>query len=154
LPEVTYSSFHHYHLFLQICALLSFLQISTLPTLELSPIVRYLWPKELTDDEDDLTSSPIHKRKDPSATEDAGPSHEEVMAEEPAVPVHHRILGSGGCMHGVGGRIISCHPSPALCADLETMREFAATFQLPKRKEVLQIIALHLLSPFSSNILV
>jgi hypothetical protein len=110
------------------------LQISTLPASELSPIVRYLRPKELTDDEEELTSSPIHKRKAPLAMEDAGPSHEEVMAEEPAEPVHHRIRGSGGRMHGVGGRIISRHPSPALRANLETVREFAATFQLHKRK--------------------
>jgi hypothetical protein len=110
------------------------LQISTLPTSELSPIVRYPRPKELTDDEEELTSSPIHKRKAPSASEDAGSSHEEVMAEEPAAPVHHRIRGFGTRIRGVVGRIISRHPSPALRTELETVPESAATIQLPERK--------------------
>jgi hypothetical protein len=56
------------------------------------------------------------------------------MAEEPAAPVHRRIRGSGGRMCGVGRKIISRHPSPALRAQLENVPECAATIQLPERK--------------------
>jgi hypothetical protein len=66
--------------------------------------------------------------------EDAGPSHEDPMAEEPAAPVHRRIRGFGGRMRGIGGRIISHHQSPSLSAQLETVPESAATIQLPERK--------------------
>jgi hypothetical protein len=55
------------------------------------------------------------------------------MAEELATPVFRRICGTGGGMRGVGGRIISCHPAPALRAQLETILESAATIQLPER---------------------
>jgi hypothetical protein len=110
------------------------LQISTLPASELSPIVRYSWPKELTDDKEEPDPSPIKKRKASLMAEDAGPSHEDPMAEEPAAPVHRRIRGSGGRMCGVGRKIISRHPSPALRAQLENVPECAATIQLPERK--------------------
>jgi hypothetical protein len=93
----------------------------------LSPIFRYPRPKELTDDEEESDSWPIKKCKAPSAAEDTGPTHDEVMAEEPAAPVHRRIHGTGGRMHRVGGRIISRHPTLALHAQLETIPESAAT---------------------------
>jgi hypothetical protein len=100
----------------------------------LSPIFCYPRPKELTADEEESDPSPSMKCKAPSAEEDTGPAHEEAMAEEPATPVRHRIHGTGGRMRGIGGRIISCHPAPALRAQLETVPESAATIQLPERK--------------------
>jgi hypothetical protein len=100
----------------------------------LSPIFCYPWPKELIDDEEDLDSSPIKKRKAHLAMEDTGPAYEEVTTEEPAAPVSRRICGTGGCMCGIGGRIISHHPALALPALLETIPESATTIQLPERK--------------------
>jgi hypothetical protein len=115
-PEVNYSSFRHYHLFFKSVPYTLFLAISTLPASELGPFVRFPWLKEITYDEEEPSSSPIKKCKAPSITEDAGPSHEELTAEEPVAPVRRRIHGFGGRMRGVGGRIISRHPSPALRA--------------------------------------
>jgi hypothetical protein len=114
--------------------ILSFLQISSLPPSELGPIVCYPRLKELTDDEEEPASSPTKKRKAPSTMEDAEPSHEEPMAEEPVADVHRRVRGSGGRMRGVGKRIVSRHPSPALRGQLETVPESAATIQLLERK--------------------
>jgi hypothetical protein len=37
-------------------------------------------------------------------------------------------------MRGIGKRVISCHPSPALRGQLETLPEFATTIKLPERK--------------------
>jgi hypothetical protein len=66
--------------------------------------------------------------------EDVGPSQEEPIAEEPATTVHRGVRGSGGRMRGIGKRVISCHPSPALRGQLETLPEFATTIKLPERK--------------------
>jgi hypothetical protein len=65
---------------------------------------------------------------------DAGPSQEEPMAEEPAIAIRRGVRGSSGRMHGIGKRVISLHPSPALCGQLETVPESAATIKLPERK--------------------
>jgi hypothetical protein len=67
-------------------------------------------------------------------TEDVGPSQEEPIAEELAAAVHHRVRGSDGRMHGIGKRVISRHPSPALCGQLETVPESATTIKLPEQK--------------------
>jgi hypothetical protein len=63
-------------LFVDLHLILSLLQISSLLPLDLGLIVRYPRSKELTYVEEELASSPIRKRKAPSAAEDAGPSHE------------------------------------------------------------------------------
>jgi hypothetical protein len=109
------------------------LQIFTLPPTKLGPIVRYLRPKEHTDNEEETSPSPKRHKASPMAG-DAGPSQEEPIAEEPAVAVHHGVRGSGGCMCGIGKRVISRHPSPALRGQLENMPESAATIKLPKQK--------------------
>jgi hypothetical protein len=44
--------------------------------------------------------------------EDAGPSQEEPVAEEPVAAVRRGVRGSGGRMRGFGKRVISRHPSP------------------------------------------
>jgi hypothetical protein len=65
---------------------------------------------------------------------DAGPSQEEPMAEEPVVAIRRGVRGSGMRMCGVGKRVISRHPSPALRGQLETISKSAATIKLPERK--------------------
>jgi hypothetical protein len=67
-------------------------------------------------------------------TEDVGPSQEEPIAEELAAAVCHGVRSSGGCMRGIGKRVISRHPSPALHGQLETVPESTATIKLPERK--------------------
>jgi hypothetical protein len=109
-----------------------FLQISTLPPSELGPIVRYPRPKELTDDEEESSPSPkIHKAS--PMVEDAG-AQKEPTIEELAAAVHRGVRGSGGHMRGIGKRVISRHPSPALRGQLETVSESAATIKLPEWK--------------------
>jgi hypothetical protein len=66
--------------------------------------------------------------------EDAGPSQEEPVAEEPAAAVHRCVRGSGGRMCGIGKRVISCHPSPALRGQLKTVPKSAAMIKLPEQK--------------------
>jgi hypothetical protein len=111
----------------------SFLQISTLPPSKLGPIVRYPRPKELTDDEEETSPSPKRHKASPMVG-DAGPSQEEPMAEEAVAAVRRGVRGSSGRMRGIGKRVISRHPSPALCGQLETILESAATIKLPKGK--------------------
>jgi hypothetical protein len=102
------------------------LQLSSLPPSELSHLVRYPWSKELTDDEEETSSSP--------KAEEAKPSREEPLAEEPMATIHRGVRGSGGRMRGLGKRVISHHPSPALRGHLETVPESTATIKLPERK--------------------
>jgi hypothetical protein len=109
------------------------LQISTLHPSELGPIVHYPWPKELTDDEEESSPSPKKRKASPMA-EDARPSQEEPMAEEPAAAVHRWVRGSGGRMRSISKRVISCHPSPALCGQLKTVPESATMIKLPEQK--------------------
>jgi hypothetical protein len=63
--------------------------------------------------------------------EEARPSREEPVAEEPVATVHRGICGSSGRMRGLGKRVISRHPSPALHDHLETVPESTATIKLP-----------------------
>jgi hypothetical protein len=109
-----------------------FLQISTLPPSELGPIVRYPRPKELTDDEEESPPSPKKRKASPMA-EDAG-AQKEPTVEEPTTAVRRGVRGSGGRMRGIGKRVISHHPSPALRGQLETVPESVATIKLPERK--------------------
>jgi hypothetical protein len=110
------------------------LQISTLLPSNLGPVIRYPRSKELTDDEEEQASSPIRKRKDPAAAEDAGPSHKGPTVDEYVATEHREVCGSGGRMRGVGRKILSRHPTPALRAEIDVIPESAATIQLPKRK--------------------
>jgi hypothetical protein len=80
--------------------------------------------KELTDDEDEASSSP-RRQKVPE---------EENMAEEPVATVHRGVRGSGGRVRGLGKSVISRHPSPALRGHLETVPEHSATIKLPEQK--------------------
>jgi hypothetical protein len=80
--------------------------------------------KELTDDEDETSSSPRKQKV----------VEEETMAEEPVATVHRGVRGVGGRVRGLGKRVISHHPSPALCGHLETVPEHSATIKLPERK--------------------
>jgi hypothetical protein len=121
--EVSASLFCHDYLFLSLTCIL--LQLSSLPPSELSHLVRYPRSKELADDEEE-TSSPV--------TEEARPSREEPIVEEPVATVHRGVCGSGGCMRGLGKRVISRHPPLALCGHLETVPESTATIKLPDRK--------------------
>jgi hypothetical protein len=66
--------------------------------------------------------------------EDAGPSQEEPIADEPVSTVHREVCGSGGRMRVIGKRVISHHPSPTLHGQLETMPESATTIKLLERK--------------------
>jgi hypothetical protein len=58
----------------------------------------------------------------------------EMVAEDPMATVHRGVRGSGGRVRGLGKRVISCHPSPALCGHLETVPKHTATIKLPERK--------------------
>jgi hypothetical protein len=109
------------------------LQLSSLPPSELSHLVLYPRSKELTDDEEETSSSPKRHKSSPVA-EEARPSHEETIAEELVATVHRGVHGSGGRMRGLGKRVISCYPSPALRGYLETVPESTATIKLPDWK--------------------
>jgi hypothetical protein len=109
------------------------LQLSSLPPSELSSLVRYPRSKELTDDKEETSSSPKRHKSSPVA-EEARPSREEPVAEDPVATVHRGVCGSGGRMHGLGKRVISRHPFPALRVHLETVPESTATIKLPERK--------------------
>jgi hypothetical protein len=80
--------------------------------------------KELTDDEDQTSSSPRRQKV----------AEEETVADEPMVTVHRGVRDAGGRIRGLGKRVISRHPSPALRGHLETVPEHSATIKLPERK--------------------
>jgi hypothetical protein len=80
--------------------------------------------KELTDDEDETSSSPKRQKV----------AKEEVVADEPITTVPHGVRGAGGRVHGLGKRVISRHPSPALRGHLDTVPEHSTTINLPERK--------------------
>jgi hypothetical protein len=61
-------------------------------------------------------------------------AEEEVVADEPITAVPRGVRGVGGRVRGLGKRVISRHPSPALRSHLETMPEHSATINLPERK--------------------
>jgi hypothetical protein len=56
------------------------------------------------------------------------------MAEDPVATIRRGVRGAGGCIRGIGKRVISRHPSPALRGNLETVPESSATIKLPERK--------------------
>jgi hypothetical protein len=99
-------------------------QLSSLPPSELSRLVRYPQTKELTDDEDETSSSPKRQKI----------AEEEVVVDEPITAVPHGVRGAGGRIRGLGKRVISRHPSPALRGHLDTMPKHSATIKLPERK--------------------
>jgi hypothetical protein len=80
--------------------------------------------KELTDDEDETSSSPKRQKV----------AEEEAVADEPIAAVHRGVRGAGGRIRGLGKRVISRHPSPALRGHLDTMPEHSATINLLERK--------------------
>jgi hypothetical protein len=80
--------------------------------------------KELTDDEDETSSSPKRQKV----------AEEEVVADEPITAVRRGVRCAGGRIRGLGKRVISRHPSPALCGHLDTVPEHSATINLPERK--------------------
>jgi hypothetical protein len=100
---------------------------------ELSHLVCYPRSKELTDDEEETSSSPKRHKSSPVA-EEARTFREEPVAEELVATIHHGVRGSGGRMRGLGKRVISRHPSPTLRGHLETVPESTATIKLPDRK--------------------
>jgi hypothetical protein len=78
-------------------------------------------------------ASPKRRKSSPVAEEERQ-SQEEPIAEEPAATVRRGIQGAGGRIHGLGKRIISRRPSPALHGHLETTPEHTATIKLPEQK--------------------
>jgi hypothetical protein len=90
----------------------------------MSRLVRYPRTKELTDDEDETSSSPKRQRM----------TEEETVADEPSATVPHGVRDAGGRVRGLGKRVISRHPSPALRGHLDTVPEHSATINLLERK--------------------
>jgi hypothetical protein len=99
-------------------------QLSSLPPSELSHLICYPRTKELTDDEDETSPSPKRQKV----------AEEEVVADEPITVVPRGVCGAGRHIHGLGKRVISRHPSPALRGHLDTVPEHSATINLPERK--------------------
>jgi hypothetical protein len=87
---------------------------------------------ELTDDEEEMSSLKRHKSS--LLAEEERQSCEEPIAEEPAATVRRVVGVAGGRICGLGKRIISRRPSPALCGHLETAPEHTATIKLPEQK--------------------
>jgi hypothetical protein len=108
-------------------------QLSTLPPSELSRLVCYPRSKELTNDEEETSSSPKRLKSSPVA-EDDRPSQGEPVAEEPVATVRRGVRGSGGRMRGLGKRVISRHPSLTLRSHLETVPESTATIKFLDQK--------------------
>jgi hypothetical protein len=61
-------------------------------------------------------------------------AEEETVADEPAATVPRGVRGAGGRISGLGKRVISRHPSPALRGHLDTVPEYSTTINLPERK--------------------
>jgi hypothetical protein len=61
-------------------------------------------------------------------------AEEENVADERTTTVPRGVRGAGGRMRGLGKRVISRHPSPALRGHLDTVPEHFATIKLPGRK--------------------
>jgi hypothetical protein len=59
---------------------------------------------------------------------------EENVADEPMETVRRGVRGAGEHIRGLGKRVISRHPSPALRSHLETVPEHSTTIKLPERK--------------------
>jgi hypothetical protein len=61
-------------------------------------------------------------------------AEKENVADEPVATVPRGVRGEGGRIRGLGKRVISRHPSPALRGHLETVPEHSTTIKLPERK--------------------
>jgi hypothetical protein len=61
-------------------------------------------------------------------------AEEENVADGPMAMVPRGVRGAGGRMRGLGKRVNSRHPSPALRGHLDTVPEHSATIKLPERK--------------------
>jgi hypothetical protein len=61
-------------------------------------------------------------------------TEEENVVDEPTATVPHGVRGVGGRIRGLGKRVISRHPSPALRGHFDTVPEHSATIKLPERK--------------------
>jgi hypothetical protein len=61
-------------------------------------------------------------------------AEEEVVADEPITAFPRGVRGAGGRIRGLGKRVLSRHPSPALRGHMETVPEHSATINLPERK--------------------
>jgi hypothetical protein len=61
-------------------------------------------------------------------------AEEETVADEPTATVPRGVHSAGGRIRGLGKRVISRHPSPALCGHLDTVPEHSTTIKLPERK--------------------
>jgi hypothetical protein len=61
-------------------------------------------------------------------------AEKENVADEPVATVPRGVRGAGGRIRGLGKRVISRHPSPALRGHLETVPEHSTTIKLPERK--------------------
>jgi hypothetical protein len=61
-------------------------------------------------------------------------AEEEDVADEPTAMVPRGVHGAGGRIRGLGKRVISHHPSPALRGHLDTVLEHSATIKLLERK--------------------
>jgi hypothetical protein len=61
-------------------------------------------------------------------------AEEETVVDEPTSTVPRGVRSSGGRIRGLGKRVISRHPSPALHGHLGTVPERSATIKLPERK--------------------
>jgi hypothetical protein len=130
-PEVSAFLFRHGYL-TPFDLLVFLLQLPSLPPSKLNQPFRYPRANELSDDEDEIPS-PKRQKSSPIAEEE-GPSHGEPMAEKPAATERRFVGVAGGCIRGLGKRIISRRPSPALRGHLETAPEHSATIRLPKQK--------------------
>jgi hypothetical protein len=80
--------------------------------------------KELTDDEDEASSSPKRQKM----------AEEENVADEPTATIPCGVHGAGERIRGLGKRVISRHPSPALRGHLDIVPKHSATIKLPERK--------------------
>jgi hypothetical protein len=61
-------------------------------------------------------------------------AEEENMVDMPTATVPRGVRGVGERIRGLGKRVISRHPSPALRGHLDTVPEHSATIKLPERK--------------------
>jgi hypothetical protein len=61
-------------------------------------------------------------------------AEEEIVADEPTATVPRGVHGVGRRIRGLGKKVISHHPSPALRGPLDIVPKHSATINLPERK--------------------
>jgi hypothetical protein len=61
-------------------------------------------------------------------------AEEEIVADEPTATVPRGVRGAGRHVRGLGKRVISRYPSPALRGHLDIVPEHSATINLPEQK--------------------